>query len=228
MIPPGAIYIRAEGQLEMRGNEMARPTTEKQRRKLTHLVLFPCPLQGHITPMLQLASVLHSRGLFSITIMHTQFNSPNPANHPNFKFQPISDGLSADEAMSDDVMGLLALLNVKCHRPFHDLLARMLADEDDPSGPIACIVSDAVMHFAQSVADHLKIPRIILRTSSAASFVTCTAFPLLREKGYLPVQGVYVCVSLYIYDEPIRWTHPTAETLPRPLLDPSPPPYAHA
>ncbi|XP_058109375.1 UDP-glycosyltransferase 76B1-like [Magnolia sinica] len=157
-----------------------------QHRKRTHLILFPCPLQGHITPMLQLATILHSKG-FSITIVHTHFNSPNPSNHPSFNFEPISDGLTADQTRKDDVMGLVALLNVNCHGPFNDLMARMLSEEN-PRDPIACIVSDALMHFTQSVADHLKIPRMILRTSSATSFVTCAAFPLLREKGYLPIQ----------------------------------------
>ncbi|XP_058109376.1 UDP-glycosyltransferase 76B1-like [Magnolia sinica] len=158
----------------------------RQHRKRTHLVLFPCPFQGHITPMLQLATILHSKG-FSITIVHTQFNSPNPSNYPNFNFEPISDGLSVDQAQKENVMALVTLLNVNCHGPFSDLMAQMLSEED-PRDPIACIVSDAVMHFTQSVADHFKIPRIILRTSSALSFITFDAFPLLREKGYLPIQ----------------------------------------
>ncbi|XP_058109378.1 UDP-glycosyltransferase 76B1-like [Magnolia sinica] len=157
-----------------------------QHRKPTHLVLFPCPLQGHITPMIQLAAILHSKG-FSITIVHTQFNSPTPSDYPNFNFEPISDGLSTDQTQMEDVMALITLLNGNCHGPFNDLMAQMLSEED-PRGSIRCIVSDALMHFTQSVADHFKIPRIILRTSSATSFVTCAAFPLLREKGYLPIQ----------------------------------------
>ena len=34
------------------------------------VLLFPLPFQGHINPMLQLADVLHGRGL-AITVLHT-------------------------------------------------------------------------------------------------------------------------------------------------------------
>lgn len=44
-----------------------------------YLVLITPPLKCHITPMLQLGTILHLKG-FSITITHTYFNSPNPSN----------------------------------------------------------------------------------------------------------------------------------------------------
>lgn len=61
------------------------------------LVLFPVPLQGHINPMLQLASILHSNG-FSITILHTHFNSPNLFNYPHFTFQQFPEASIESEA----------------------------------------------------------------------------------------------------------------------------------
>jgi hypothetical protein len=56
-------------------------------------------------------------------------------------------------------------------------------------------ISDAVFYFTQAVADSLKLPRIVLRTSGVSSFVVFAAFPLLRERGYLPIQGTYVLPS---------------------------------
>ncbi|KAM3739890.1 hypothetical protein ACB098_08G056900 [Castanea mollissima] len=73
---------------------------EKNGQRSRRLVLLPCPFQGHINPMLQLGTILHSKG-FSITITHTEFNSPNPSNHPNFKFLPIPDGLSRENSLSN-------------------------------------------------------------------------------------------------------------------------------
>lgn len=44
-----------------------------EKRKQKQLILFPTPLLGHITPMLQLATLLSSAG-FSVTIpLSTQF-----------------------------------------------------------------------------------------------------------------------------------------------------------
>ena len=79
------------------------------------------PLQGHITPMLQLASILYTKG-FSITIIHTQFNPPNPSNYPCFAFHSIPDGLLESEANTSDVIRLLTLMNVNCITPFRDTI----------------------------------------------------------------------------------------------------------
>ncbi|KAB2616033.1 UDP-glycosyltransferase 76C4-like [Pyrus ussuriensis x Pyrus communis] len=149
------------------------------------LILFPMPLQGHINPMLELANVLHHKG-FSITIIHTQFNSLNPTTHPHFIFHSIPVELSRTEASTNDGMAFILLLNVKCFEPFSECLPRLLSDDDQE--PVACLISDLLFSFTQHVAENLKLPRILLRTSAASSFVAYAAFPLLLEKGYLPIQ----------------------------------------
>ncbi|GAB2234997.1 hypothetical protein Drorol1_Dr00004273 [Drosera rotundifolia] len=53
------------------------------------MVIFP--LQGHINPMLELASLLHSKGL-SITIAYPTINAPSPSNHPEFDYLPFAAG----------------------------------------------------------------------------------------------------------------------------------------
>ena len=164
-----------------------------EQRKGRRLVLFPLPLQGHIFPMLELANILHSKG-FSITLIHTTFNSPNPSNYPHFTFHSIPDGLSETESSTNDLVSLLTLLNIKCVEPFRECLATLVSDATEE--PIACLISDAMFHFTRSVAESLKLPRVVLRTGGASSFVVFAAFPLLLEKGYLPIQGALF--TLYI------------------------------
>ncbi|KAG5533450.1 hypothetical protein RHGRI_027575 [Rhododendron griersonianum] len=141
--------------------------------------------------MLQLANILHSRG-FSITVIQTHFNSPAESKHPHFTFIPISDGLSPAEASTEDVVSRLTLRNSNCVAPFRDCLAGLLAD-----GPITCLITDAFWHFSQSVSEGFGITRIVLRTSSISSFLAYDAFPVLREKGYLPKQDVenFICTK---------------------------------
>lgn len=158
---------------------------QMEQRKGRRLVLFPLPLQGHINPMLQLADILHSKG-FSITIIHTNFNSPNPSVHPNFTFRSIADGLLESEASTSDVVLLLKLLNAKCVEPFRDCLLKLLSDVSEE--PVSCLISDAGFYFTQAVADSLNLPRIVLRTGGLSSFIIFAAFPLLRERGYIPIQ----------------------------------------
>ncbi|GMH30574.1 hypothetical protein Nepgr_032417 [Nepenthes gracilis] len=160
---------------------------EKRPMMGRRIVLFPLPLLGHMNPMFQLADILHAKG-FSISIIHTNFNAPNPENHIGFTFHPISDGLLASEASALDPITLFHILNVKCVAPFRDCLSQMLADALEEE-PIACLITDGILHFTQAVADSLKLPRLVLRTSNASSFLAIAALPLLRQKGYLAVQG---------------------------------------
>ncbi|KAL6327330.1 hypothetical protein AAG906_018783 [Vitis piasezkii] len=156
-----------------------------QQKKGFRLVLFPLPLQGHLNPMLLLANILHAKG-FSITIIHTHFNSPNPANYPLFTFHSIPDGLSKTESSTADVIALLSLLNINCVAPFRDCLSQLLSNPSEE--PIACLITDAVWHFTQAVANSLKLPRMVLRTSSVSSFLAVAAMPYLQKSGYLPIK----------------------------------------
>ncbi|GAV56821.1 UDPGT domain-containing protein [Cephalotus follicularis] len=154
-----------------------------QQRVGRRVVLFPSPLQGHITPMLQLGNILYSKGI-SITIIH--FNSPITAKYPHFTFHLIPIDLMEHEAATADVIDLFLLLNVNCIEPFKDCLVSLLANVEEE--PITCVITDAVWYFTQPVAESLKLPRIVLRTSSVCSFLAFAAFPLLHEKGILPIQ----------------------------------------
>ncbi|RYR46272.1 hypothetical protein Ahy_A07g032011 isoform B [Arachis hypogaea] len=157
---------------------------EKQRKGV-RLVLLPLPFQGHINPMLQLANILYSKG-FSITIIHTTFNPPNPLNYPHFTFCPIQDGIT--DSSSLDLLHLIILLNIRCVTPFRDMLAKVISDARDNKEIVACLISDALFYFTQAVSNTFELPRIVLRTSGASSFVSFVLFPLLIERGYIPIQ----------------------------------------
>ncbi|GAB4833745.1 hypothetical protein Ancab_031994 [Ancistrocladus abbreviatus] len=137
-----------------------------QERLGKRVVLFPVSLEGHINPMFQLASILYSKG-FSISIIHTNFKAPNVANHPNFTFLPIADRLLESDASMKDVIGLFTHFNKKCEKPLTDCLTRMISDA--------------------AVVDSLNLPRLMLRIASASSLLSLAAMPLLKEKGYFPI-----------------------------------------
>lgn len=159
---------------------------EQRKKRGLRLLLFPLPLQGHINPMLELAHILDSKG-FSITIIHTSFNSPNTSNYPHLKFCCIEDGLSETECSASDLLNFLVAFNVKCVAPFKECLGKLVCD-DACEERVACLISDAICYFTQGVADTFGLPRIVLRTGGLSSFVAFAAFPLFRQKGYVPVQ----------------------------------------
>ncbi|KAF8022128.1 hypothetical protein BT93_G2312 [Corymbia citriodora subsp. variegata] len=159
------------------------------------LILFPHPFQGHMNSMLQLGRILYARG-FSITIIHTNFNAPDPSSHPHFAFRSIADGIDQSEASTPDVRGLLALLDVRCAAPFEECVREMVSPRGGGGGggggdaaPIACLISDSMFSFTSSVAQRLKVRALVMRTGGAAFLYVATIFPVLKEKGYVPVLG---------------------------------------
>ncbi|KAI5675099.1 hypothetical protein M9H77_06049 [Catharanthus roseus] len=125
------------------------------------VVLVPYCFQGHMTPMLQLASILHSKG-FSIVVAHTQFNSPNPVNHPEFIFHALPDQLDGFDTSFVNLLNVMEAINSNCGAPLVDYLVEIMKDKGQV---ISCIIYDAIMYFAEAVASQLNLPSIVLRTS---------------------------------------------------------------
>ncbi|TXG74184.1 hypothetical protein EZV62_002763 [Acer yangbiense] len=149
--------------------------------------------------MFQLGTILHSKG-FSITVVHTQFNSPNPSNNPDFKFQAIPDGLSDDDIASGNFVDKIALLNVNCEAPFQECLAQMVKQQD-PGDEIVCVIYDELMFFSESAANQLKLKSIILRTTSATTGISRVALLRLKAEGFIPLQDP-------IMQDPVPRLHP--------------------
>ncbi|XP_049411037.1 UDP-glucose iridoid glucosyltransferase-like [Solanum stenotomum] len=156
---------------------------EVEKQKSSRIVLVPCPFQGHINPMFELASLLYSKG-FSITIAHTQFNFPNPSNHPSFSFLPIPDDPSQVQASSSNFIVLLLALNDNIAMPLREILVHQQQQSDE----ILCIIYDSIMYKVAEVANNLNIPSVILETSSANLFWTYAAFHRLEAEGYFPLK----------------------------------------
>ncbi|KAJ1292913.1 hypothetical protein BS78_01G026800 [Paspalum vaginatum] len=157
-------------------------------RRRWHVLLFPLPYQGHINPMFRLAGVLHGRG-FAITVFHTDFNAPDPARHPDYRFVPVPvpDGMSGPAPVAiEDVVAHIDAMGRACEAAFRDRLAAVL--EEYSRDAVACLVADTHLLPVFEVATRLALPTLALRTGSAASYACFAAYPMLCEKGYLPVQ----------------------------------------
>ncbi|CAL5424501.1 unnamed protein product [Camellia sinensis] len=131
------------------------------------VMLVPCPLQGHISLMIELAIALHSKG-FSITIAHTFFNSPNPSN---LTFHPIPGGLTNCDTSSGDFPTFVSTINTNCEAPIKECMAQMMNQEERMWNEVACIIYDTLMHATETVTNHLKISTIALRTTGASAMV---------------------------------------------------------
>ncbi|XP_024981568.1 UDP-glycosyltransferase 76H1-like [Cynara cardunculus var. scolymus] len=136
-------------------------------RRWPLVVLTSSPFHGHMTPTLQLATALHALG-FTIAIAHAQLNPPDPSNHPDFIFLPLSDNLSAIDA-SSSFTGFIQTLNTNCRPSLHQHLIRLMSEESRGDKSMV-IIYDYLMFFAGAVAMDLNLTSIIFRSSSATYF----------------------------------------------------------
>jgi hypothetical protein len=168
-----------------------------RRAAAARVALFPLPFQDHVSPMLQLAGALHARGL-AVTVLHTAFNAPDPARHPDFSFVAVPDAISdaiaaTDDGGADRVLAMNAAVEASAlAEGVRDALASLLlrlgeAEEGEPR--LACLIVDATLTAVQKAAAGLGLPTLVLHTCSAASFRLFSNYDMLYDKGYLPAQG---------------------------------------
>lgn len=139
--------------------------------------MMPYPLQGHITPLMQLSKLLAARG-FVITFVTSEFNVKRllQANQEqkigelvglDIRLVGIPDGLPDNHDRNplslDFVMSLDTL-----HSSFEELVERMQVVGEGP--PITCIVSDSFLVRTQEVANKWDIPRVSFWPNSMAAF----------------------------------------------------------
>ncbi|KAH6803829.1 UDP-glucosyl transferase 85A5 [Perilla frutescens var. frutescens] len=158
-----------------------------------HAVMVPYPAQGHVTPMMRLAKLLHSRG-FHVTFVNTEFNhrrlirsrGPDSVKGlPDFRFETIPDGMPpSDLDATQDVPLLCYYTKTTCLEPFKELLSRLNSSVGVP--PISCVVSDGVMSFGIKAAQHMGIPHVQFWTASAASFIGYLHYRQLIQRGIAP------------------------------------------
>ena len=158
------------------------------------MVLVPAPFQGHINPMLQLGSILHSNG-FSITVVHAQYNSPEPSSHPDFSFISLPDTSTDHKILPDELVTFVSQLNAECKDRFRECLAGVMRQQGETDDAIACVIYDEAMYFSEETAKDLNLPSIILRTGSASHFLARTALVQLIKTGHIPFPGTILLMK---------------------------------
>ncbi|KAG0513842.1 hypothetical protein BDA96_10G138100 [Sorghum bicolor] len=173
---------------------------EGQRR--AHAVCVPFPTQGHITPMLKLAKLLHARG-FHVTFVNTEFNHrrllhTRGANAldgvPGFRFDAIPDGLPPSDAdATQDIPALCNATMTKCLPHLLSLLARINNGDTDAesessssSPPVTCLVVDAFMSFGFDAAREIGVPVVAFLTIAACGYMGIRNFRNLIDLGLVP------------------------------------------
>jgi hypothetical protein len=155
-----------------------------------HVVFFPLPAQGHLTPALQLAKLLHHCLGFQITFIHTEHNrrrllrSRGPgalAGVPGFRFAVVPDGLQLPSSEPDALEEMVAMLfSLETFVPhFRDLVSEL--------PPVTHVVSDIEQILRSS--KEMGLRSVALCTVSACGFMAFQQCQQLVDRGIIPLKG---------------------------------------
>ncbi|KAM0878267.1 hypothetical protein ACQ4PT_034992 [Festuca glaucescens] len=189
------------------GQDMGANTLADEK---PHAVCVPFPAQGHITPMMKLARVLHSKG-FHVTFVNTEYNhgrlirsrgSDAVAGLSDFRFATIPDGLPPSDAdATQDQESLCYSTMTTCLSHLKNLLGDMNRADGVP--PVRCVVADSIMSFSLDAAAELGVPCALFFAASACGYMGYHNFLFLIDAGLTPLKDIEQVTNGYL-DTPVR------------------------
>ncbi|XP_051206405.1 7-deoxyloganetin glucosyltransferase [Lolium perenne] len=160
-----------------------------------HVVCLPFPAQGHVTPMMKLAKILHCKG-FYVTFVNTEYNhrrlvrSRGPAavaGLSDFRFATIPDGLPPSDADATQHPESLCYYTMTTCLPH---FKKLLQDLNGTAGvpPVTCVMGDNIMSFCVDAAAAVGVPCALFWTASACGYMGCRNFRFIMDEGFSPLK----------------------------------------
>ncbi|TKY69966.1 7-deoxyloganetic acid glucosyltransferase [Spatholobus suberectus] len=193
---------------------LIRCAVSEKRRSMAegaHVLIFPCPAQGHVSSMLKLAELLALEDLH-VTFLNTELIHNRlarfgdiqalSAHYPTLHFKTISDCYNEGHhpGFGDRVGDIIVSITLHAKPLLRDILV-----SESPGIPkVSCIIQDGIFgSLATDLAAELRIPLIHFRTISACSFWAYLCVPKLFECKELPIRGmdshfIHLSPSTYI------------------------------
>ncbi|XP_050379868.1 UDP-glycosyltransferase 82A1 [Argentina anserina] len=155
------------------------------KRRSNTIILVPYPAQGHVTPMLMLASAFLTHGFNPVLVtpdyIHRQI-VPKLESKDKIQCIPIPDGLDKD-APRDFFTIEKAMENTM---PVH---LEKLVHQLDEDGGVVCIVIDLLASWAIDVANRCGIPAAGFWPAMLATYRLIGAIPEMVRTGFISDAG---------------------------------------
>ncbi|XP_073274755.1 UDP-glycosyltransferase 83A1-like [Primulina huaijiensis] len=150
-----------------------------------HVLMIPLPAQGHVIPLLELATVLAKHGVqvtfVNLDIIHSRIVD---TSSPHIHLVSISDGLESHER----------LVPGRCIEVWYDSMPQKVeqiikensVSEDEK---FSCVISDQSLGRIQQVAKKMGIASVAFLPAAAASLVLGFNIPKMIENGIIDGEG---------------------------------------
>ncbi|XP_011100441.1 UDP-glycosyltransferase 82A1 [Sesamum indicum] len=154
------------------------------------IILIPYPAQGHVTPMLRLASLLSNLGLRPVVItpefIHRRI-SPQINPEDGIRCLSITDGLDAETP--PDFFSIERAMEENMPPILEALLRKMIDEEEEEGGGIACLVADLLASWAVDVARRCGVAAAGFWPAMHATYRLIAAIPHLIRTGVISESG---------------------------------------
>ncbi|KAJ4846716.1 hypothetical protein Tsubulata_005184 [Turnera subulata] len=151
------------------------------------IILVPYPAQGHVTPMLKLASTLARRGFDPVMIIpefiHQRIMASTNPKTTKIEFTSIPDGLKMD--VPRDFFSIEKAMEKTM--PTH--LERLLGKFDEDGQPVACLIVDLLASWAIEVGQRCRVPVAGFWPAMLATFKLISAIPDMVRNGLISEDG---------------------------------------
>lgn len=157
-----------------------------------HVLVMPCPIQGHVIPMMELAQCLVTQGV-KVTFINTEAshyklvtsNCLDKDGLGDMRMVSVPDGLEPWDDRSDLCKLGLSMLQTMPNK-LEELIDKI--NEEDQSR-VACIVVDDSLSWAVEVAKKMGIRRAVFRAASVATMVYILSYQKLIDDGIINKNG---------------------------------------
>lgn len=150
-----------------------------------HVVAFPFPEGGHVTPFLQFSKILANNGItvtfITTTTLLSSASKPlqDDPEFPNIHFVVFE----VDPSIKERFKAAAAM-----KEQFEELL-RSLVSPDSIAGPPSCIISDMFLGWTQATGAMYQVPWYCFFTSPALFLSMTYLMPRFHAEGRIPVQA---------------------------------------
>ncbi|KAK1390871.1 hypothetical protein POM88_019049 [Heracleum sosnowskyi] len=162
-------FEKLEGEfrfLEKKGYKMSMGKNEETLiSSKPHILLVPCPFQGHINPMLQFSRRLVSRGIKVTLVTTSSLDISHNSTSINIEHIPVVTPSSPGRA-SDSVDEFLARLQTNITRSLPEVIEKQKAN----GCPVKFLIYDALLPYGLDISLKLGIQGVAFVTHSCAVF----------------------------------------------------------
>ncbi|KAJ4979740.1 hypothetical protein NE237_010520 [Protea cynaroides] len=147
-----------------------------------HVVAIPYPGRGHINPMMNVSTLLASKGLavtFVVTEEWLTLIGSGLESFPNIRFRSIPNVIPSELTRGSDFAGFFEAVFTKMEAPFDQLL-------DGLEQPATCIIADTFLPWTIAIGNRRNIPVALLWPMSPSLFSLHYHYHLLVAHGHQP------------------------------------------